>query len=274
MDQTARKSTAEKVNGFLVGWQETTKILELTLIDNISATVPWMAPVIPAYLAYNNMLTVLHFNQVIAVVGAVVIEFLGQSSVTTAFQFWDYNDARKQAQIQRRKAGRPSKSKQVDRKRARGLAPVGVAGGASLFYLVIVILVNVILDTAPAMQRVAKALLSLLGIVAAVILAIRSQHTRRRMDQQAASLRRKVAGTQKNTGREAAGGMVPEKAGPGNPPEVAGKSPVTVPDWRKLSRAEKIKVAGMNTAEIEAAYGVSDRLARMWKGYASSNGFH
>jgi hypothetical protein len=264
----AKKSFAEKVNQVLLSWQETTKILELTLIDNISATVPWLAPVIPAYLAYSNMLAVLQFDRTVALVGAVVIEFLGQSSVTTAFQFWDYNDSRSQPARKPRKPGRPAKRAILEKRKARGLAPVGVAGAASLFYLVIVITVNVILDTAPAPQRVAKGLLSLLGIVAAVILAIRSQHTRRRLDTQAAQTARKEA--RKEGRKEAA----PDAANQEKEPVLSGKSPVTLTDWRKLPQGEKIKIAAMTTAEIEAAYGVSDRLSRKWKGYAENNGFH
>jgi hypothetical protein len=45
----------------LRGWQRFTRAVEALLIDNIAATSPWLAPLIPAYLAWDSMSKVLAF---------------------------------------------------------------------------------------------------------------------------------------------------------------------------------------------------------------------
>ena len=147
-----------KIMNFLRGWGQLTRMVEGVLVDNIAATVPWLAPVVPAWLAYHNMTGVLEMPGWIGLVGAAVVEFLGLSTVSTAFSLWEYNDARR-------------KSDQA--------APVWVAIITAGFYLAVVLTVNVILDSSPAVERVAKGLLSTLSIAAAVTLATRAQHARR-----------------------------------------------------------------------------------------------
>jgi len=147
-----------KILGILHGWEKLTQALESTLVDNVAATIPWMAPIIPAWFAYENMTVVLGMPWAISLVGAAVIEFLGLASVSTTFKLWQYNNSKRKADQN---------------------APVQVAIGTTVFYLVIVLLVNVILDTSPVEARVAKALLSMLSVAGAVVLAIRAQHARR-----------------------------------------------------------------------------------------------
>jgi hypothetical protein len=130
---------------------------EATVIGAVAATIPWLAPIIPAYVAYENMLHVLAFPSRLAIIGAAVVEFLGLSAIHTAVQFWDYNRTRRK----------------VDE-----AAPVYIAAAVGAFYLAVVLTVNVILDSAPAEQLIAKALLSLISIPAGVTLAIRAQHSR------------------------------------------------------------------------------------------------
>lgn len=146
------------MNNFLDRWNALARQLETSLVDNIASTTPWLAPVIPAYLAYHSMMKVMDFPFLIALAGAVVVEFLGLATVTTSFQFWDWND----------------KKRQSDQS-----APFWIALVTAAFYLTIVLTVNVLLDESPPLHRLAKLLLSVLGVVGAVTLAIRSQHSRR-----------------------------------------------------------------------------------------------
>jgi len=149
--------------------QELTRNLERVTLDLVAATTPWLAPLIPAYLAGHNMLAVLGFPLPLAVIGAAVVEFLGLAAVHTTFQFWQWNET------------------------GTGTfrAPTRVAGLVGVFYLAIVITVNVILEVGrvPAVGIAAKALLSLISVAAGVVLALRSQHARRLVEiqQQAVS---------------------------------------------------------------------------------------
>lgn len=147
-------------------WRRMTQAAEGTLLDNVAATTPWLAPLLPASIAYANMRAYLGFDVWLAFVGALVIEFLGLAAVHTSFQLWQYNETKNQSDES---------------------APFYWAVGAVVVYLSIVILVNVILEaanvttwtSAALASVVAKALLSLLSIVAAFVLALRSQHARR-----------------------------------------------------------------------------------------------
>lgn len=132
------------------------KEIEATVIDVVSAVIPWLAPLIPAYIAYQNMSSVLGFAPWLARIGALVVEALGLAAVHTAIQFWDFNRTRRQKDA---------------------AAPVKIAAAVGLFYLVLVLMVNIILDSAPVAEKVAKALLSLISVPAGVTLAIRAQHS-------------------------------------------------------------------------------------------------
>jgi hypothetical protein len=139
-------------------WNRLTKALEATLVDNVAATVPWLAPVIPAWLAYHNMIKVLIMPAEVALIGALVVEFLGLATVTTTVQFREFNDTREDSD--------PG-------------APVLWAIVTAAFYLSVVLTVNVLLDKGSALEKTAKALLSTLSVAGAVTIALRSQHARR-----------------------------------------------------------------------------------------------
>ena len=130
----------------------------MTLVDNIAATIPWLAPIVPATIAWQHMSGILHFPWIVATLTAVVIEFLGLATITTSFQFWDWND----------------KKRQTDPK-----APLWIVLICAGFYTAIVLIVNVLLDSAPIVQKIAKGLLSILSIIGAITIAVRSQQARR-----------------------------------------------------------------------------------------------
>lgn len=221
-----------KIKNFLKGWLEFTRLLEMTLVDNLAATVPWLAPIVPAYMVFSGMQATMDFPVWAAIVSAVAVELLGMSTVTTAFQMWDYNDSKRKTDPR---------------------APLGIAVAATVFYLVIVITVNAILDQSAAVERIAKALLSTLGVVGAVILAIRSQHTRRLSEVAAEKAERKAQRS-------------------GNLPEVSEKVSSAGgkfrQDWRMLPEEDRQMIAGMTVSEIQHSYSISERGARNWKTYA------
>jgi hypothetical protein len=216
------------MNKFLDRWNELARKLDTSLVDNIASTTPWLAPVIPAYLAYHNTTTVMGFPAWVAFIGAVVVECLGLATVTTSFQFWDWND----------------KKRQVDQS-----APFWIALTTAAFYLAIVLTVNVLLDGAPLLHRIAKLLLSVLGVVGAITLAIRSQHSRRLAaveDEKAAKRQERQEKRQQTASTR----------------QVAAK----VPDWRALSEEERDAMRGLSSKQICERYpGLSDRTARYWK---------
>jgi hypothetical protein len=225
---------------FFNGWRNLTRALEYNLVDLLAATSPWLAPIIPAYLAWRNMSGVLDFPWWVALAGAAVIETLGLSTVHTVFSLWDYNQNHTGAKAAR--------------------APVAVAVFTAVVYMTIVLVVNVLLEARPLIQQIAQALLSLLSVVASVTLAVRANHARRLSDQ--AELRAEAKAERERHRQEAAGG---------------GKLPVTFRqdtsperDWRTLTQAERLMVQKARTTReiMERFPGTMERTARNWRARA------
>lgn len=108
---------------------------EVSLINNIAAITPWLAPVAPAYIAWDHMTHVLFFPPIVSIIVAGVVEFLGLSTVITATQFWDWNDSKRQSDQS---------------------APFWIALASAGFYLVIIVTINVLLDGSNPIERLSK----------------------------------------------------------------------------------------------------------------------
>jgi hypothetical protein len=263
----------EFIVNLLTGWREITNALEKTLVDNVAATVPWLAPVIPAAIAYDHMVSVLLFAPWLAFVGAAVVELLGLSTVTTAVQFWQYNIAGDSA------------NPETERR-----APFGMAFAAAAFYFLVVITVNVLLDEAGGTARLAKALLSTLSIVGALTVAIRSQH-RRRVDEQAEvesdaisyqreleaearEAKRMVAAERRRMKHEQEMQKLKVSEAPkvaetgGKDAESKLKVAATYSNWRQVPESERMKIATMSMEAVRKNYGIGERTAYNWISYA------
>lgn len=131
---------------------------ESSLVNLLSALAPWGAPLAPAYMAYGGMTSRLDFAPPVALVLAFVVEILGLATVSTTIQFWQHN-----------------RRQRAEYRRMPVLVPAGMFG----IYLIIIITTNVLLELplpdSYHVPVIARALLSLLSIPAAVTLAIRTQ---------------------------------------------------------------------------------------------------
>lgn len=136
---------------------------ESSLVNFLSAVAPWGAPLAPAFMSFIGMTKHLDFTPFVAGVIAGVIEILGLATVHTTLLFWRHN----------RRYSKEYKK-----------MPTALAGGMFGLYLIVVLSVNVILEAYSAKlitwdwtPIVARGLLSLLAVPAAVTMAIRAQHT-------------------------------------------------------------------------------------------------
>ena len=218
---------------FMKGWRDVTRVLEATLVDNVSATLPWFAPTIAAWLAYFKMSTILEFPIWLSATGGLVIEGLGLVTVSTVFKLWDYNQSKGKSQRK---------------------SPVFVAIGVSAFYLIIVLTVNVILGDEPVIHKVAESLLTSLSIPGAITLALRSNHERMLQEHEKERAERKAERSGKKTARS-----VQVTASP------AATYTVSKPDWRKLPQEERELVARLTVPELQERYGLNERSAYNWK---------
>lgn len=149
----------DKVNNIIRG-------SEASLVNLLSALAPWLAPLAPAYLTWSHMSSDLDYPKSVALAVAAVVEVLGLAAISTTLDFWSHN--RRYTSEERQ-------------------APVWLAIASFVFYLSVVITVNVLLDASKAhwlameperVEVIANGLLTTLSIPAAVILAARTQHSR------------------------------------------------------------------------------------------------
>lgn len=214
--------------------------LESVVLDVVAGSTPWLAPIIPAWLTFEHSQTRLGFPVWLAMAAALAVECLGLSTIHTSLQFWNYNETKRQVD-----AG----------------APFWVAIIAAIFYLAIIVVVNIILDTSPAAERLAKALLSLISVVAGVTLALRAQHKRRLADM----ADRRVEEREERAARRR------EKLAVAVPPlPVAVPMAVPVREWQTkaefLAYMANANGSGPKSAEELKARGVPHRTAYRWWG--------
>ena len=134
---------------------------ERSFLDFLSALVPYFVPIIPAYLTFNhtNEKNMMDFPAWVAWTAAFVVEALGLASVSTAIRFWRHN---------------------VRYKKSENKAPFWLAAGVYVFYIIVVITVNVILEIVSGQRGgwviVSIALFSLLSFPSGVLISIRAQY--------------------------------------------------------------------------------------------------
>lgn len=131
---------------------------EASFVNLISAIVPWLAPLAPAWMSYVNLQAHLNFPQWVAGAIALVIEGLGMSTVSTWMGFWEHN---------RRYKATGNKTP--------AWIPLSMFG----FYLMLVLTLNVTLEIqslASLNEIFARALVTLLSVPAVTVLAVRSMH--------------------------------------------------------------------------------------------------
>jgi len=147
---------------------ETINGAEKSFLDLLSAIVPYFVPIIPAYLTFFHTQNQMDFPLRIAWTAAFVVEVLGITAVSTAIRFWRHN---------------------IRYSDPKNKAPFKLAVGVYLFYIVIVIAVNVILEIV-AQQRggwiiLSIALFTLLSVPSGVLISIRAQYSEMLEERQA-----------------------------------------------------------------------------------------
>jgi len=148
----AQQPAAEKFEQAMKSALAVNRAMENTLVDVVAAYTPWLASFIPASLGYYNVTRVLHFQPWQGWIYAIVVECLGLATVATALKFWSWNQ-------------------EGNGKRA----PLELALLTGIFYLVITLSVNVILDEGTTTVKLVKALASTFSVVGALVVAMRAQ---------------------------------------------------------------------------------------------------
>lgn len=132
---------------------------EKSFLDLLSAAVPYAVPIIPAYLTFYHTMDQMNFPRWVAITAAFVVEVLGITSVSTAIRFQRHNTLNKDA---------------------RNKAPFALAIATYVFYIAVVLSVNVLLEVVTGSRSPAViwaiALFTLLSLPSAVLISIRAQY--------------------------------------------------------------------------------------------------
>lgn len=133
---------------------------ERSILDLLSAIVPYAVPIIPAYLTYFHTMKIMEFPAWVAATAAFVVEVLGMTSVSTAIRFWR-NNLRYTSE--------------------QNKAPFWLAVFVYISYIVIVLSVNVILEivsnTRSGWVILTIGLFTLLSFPSGVLISIRAQYS-------------------------------------------------------------------------------------------------
>jgi hypothetical protein len=240
----------ERTIVFLGSLNRFTRAIEGLVIDLIAAISPWLTPLLPAYLTYTGLVNVLRFPTWAALAAAVVIETVGLSSVVTTNQLVDYNDSRL---------------------RSEQRAPIVLSMLTAVFYLGVVLSVNVLLDGGSSVDaKITKGLLSSLSICAGIILGIRSQHARRiEANLEVREERKTLRNTRRDVAQDAQVAQNPQVA---HTAQVAGRDRRPT-DWRELTSADRQSLIGLSPEEIRAGYPeIAFRTAQQWAQRVRMNG--
>lgn len=132
---------------------------EDSIINLLTVIAPWLVPVIPAFLTYWHTNRDLGFPAWVAWTSAIVVEVLGLASMRTSISFFEHNKRY---------------SKDTNK------APFWLAVSTYVFYLLVILAVNVLLDITNNIKWtniLAIALFSLLSVPAGLLISVRAQHS-------------------------------------------------------------------------------------------------
>lgn len=238
--------------------------IKVGLIDIVADVAPWLAPIAPAYMVLVNMRDKLGFPELVAWVVAGAVETLGLASVHTALEFWRWNG-------ERRKSDDP--------------APFVVAVVAILFYVMVVLTVNAVLDFTDNLfaHIFAKSMLSLLSLPAALIVALRAGHARRLAEIADDKAERKAERAEARLARSQPVGNVLERSQERSKtaqnvtetfPHLSGLVGTFPTDWRKLTSEHKSVLRDLTEEEIAHVMRMTLKSGQKYRQRLAKNGAH
>lgn len=130
--------------------------VETDVVRLICTILPWLVPLVPAWLTYRHAIDQMGYSNGISLVMGTVVEGLGLASLVTSFSFWAHNRKFKD-----------------DRAHMPMLVPIVTY----IVYLAIVLLVNVVLDIESGVSTtriLVVALFSLLSLPAGALLSVQT----------------------------------------------------------------------------------------------------
>jgi hypothetical protein len=132
---------------------------EDSFVNFVSVIIPWLVPLIPAYILYTHLMTDLKWDRPWPLIAGTVVEGLGLATVNTYFRFERHN------------------RKYKDQKNKM---PLWVVIVAYVWYLAIVLFVNVVFDWRAGVdftRIIAILSFSTLSLPASALISVRGMHS-------------------------------------------------------------------------------------------------
>jgi hypothetical protein len=129
-------------------------------VDRVALALPAGASLVPAMMTFQNVQKRLGYDGLTAFVAAAFVEGMGFVTITTALDIYELIQAETD----------PQKKQWVQ---------FWVAIGGTMFYLIVVILLNALLDDGGTMKKISLGMLSSLSIVGGLMIALRKNMAKR-----------------------------------------------------------------------------------------------
>lgn len=229
-----QKNVFDKINNYI-------EDAEGSIITLVTTMIPWLAPLLPAYLTMTHLINDLKIPATVAWAMAASVEFLGLAAVATAFDAMRHN-------------------KQKDNRAKENKVSLTFPVGSYVFYLLIVLVVNVVLGIPMQEENkvyahlIATGLLTLISAPAFIIAVTRHQrHTIR--------ANAKDEGTSKSANVRSASADAPVR----NAQRTAHRDSTKLyfEDFEKDQLARN-GLGMMSAGEIQEKYGRKRRAAYDW----------
>lgn len=138
--------------------------IQMTIVDRIAFTLPWLGGLVPATMTYQNARQVLGMESWQAILVGLVVEAIGFVTIATTLDLWEmYQD------------GLAERRQSWDAPKAALGGQFWVALGGTLIYLFVVVSINALLDQGDALEKTTKGMMASFGLLGGLMIALRNQ---------------------------------------------------------------------------------------------------
>jgi hypothetical protein len=213
---------------------------EDSFVNFISVIIPWGVPLIPAVILFDHLIKI-GWRPWVAFVAAAVVEGLGLATVNTYFRFERHN-----------KRYKDQKNKM----------PVWVVIVAYVWYLVIVLFVNVVFDIVAGVsweRIIAITAFSTLSLPASALISVRGMFSEWKSEHEQRYERKPKEANETNEPQEKDANETNEQANGSR-------------TFKSLTNDEKKMLLGNDTKALAAHFNVTERAIQKWRERLPTNG--
>ena len=228
-----KKKVVQKENIFDIATRWVNSF-EDSFVNFVSVIIPWLVPLIPAYILYTHLETDLQWSRPWPLIGGTVVEGLGLATVNTYFRFERHN------------------RKYKDQKNKM---PVWVVIVAYVWYLLIVLFVNVVFDWRAGVdftRIIAILAFSTLSLPASALISVRGLHSEWKGEHEQRYSHSRTEANETNEQPSTGANEANEQANGSR-------------TFKSLTNEEKREIKIGDTKTLAGKFNVTERAIQKWK---------